>query len=148
MTGDTIALIFLGLLGLVVLSLVPAFVAGAVKPGGIRFQPLPAWPMNAVLPLLTAYALWTGLADRHWVTMAFLGAALTVLALQYLLPKRWDDGKVWGVWYGPAAVRSVDRTSGKTVLILAGGYKLDVPAMAANQALLAQLAPPEEPEDA
>ena len=140
MTGDPVALGLLAFLTLLFLSLVPAFVGAVFATKGLGFQPLPVWPLNVVLPLLGLFALWSGFGQGHWFTLGFLGLATGVLALQYLLPKRWIDGKVHGVWYGPLAVKSVDTSGGKTILVLALGYKLEVPSLPRNQALLAQIA--------
>lgn len=146
MGGDGVAIGILVALTALFLSLVPAFLLGALGKGGTRFQPLPVWPLNLLIPLLAAFALWTGVAQGRWFTLGFLGLATGVLALQYLAPKRWVDGRVHGVWYTPLAVKAVDRTGGNTVLVLALGYKLAVPPLAVNQDLIHRLAPTEDVE--
>jgi hypothetical protein len=143
MNGDVVAIGILVVLGAGFLSLVPAFLVAAFGTKGTKFQPLPVWPLNLLLPLLALVSLWSGLGQGHWFTFGFMGLAVGVLALQYLIPKRLVDGKVYGVVYTPLALKSVDRTGGKTVLVLALGYKLSVPPLPANRALLEQLKPDE-----
>lgn len=148
MNGDVWAIALLVVLGAGFLSLVPSFLLAAWGTRGTRFQPLPVWPLNLLIPVLGLFALWSGFGQGHWFTFGFLGLAVGVLALQYLGPKRWVDGRVHGVFFTPLAVKAVDRTGGKTVLLLALGYRLAVPPVPANRALLAQLEPPAAPDDA
>lgn len=112
------------------------FVACALWGRGLRFRPEPTTSQRVLFFVLAGIALYLGWDGGSTVFLWFVVLSVTALILQHSAPKHWTEGRVCGVWLRPLAVRGVEREGRGVVLCLEHGFRLRVPDVPANQALL------------
>lgn len=111
-------------------------VGWSLVPGVTKFRPAPLTSQRGVFLVLVGLGLALGFGAPSPGFVLLVSLSTVAVAVQHLAPKAWVAGRVWGVWFRPLAVDSIEREGRHLVLVLERGYRLVVPETRYNQTFL------------